>query len=87
MCFFAIAHCFCSRQSLAFYSRRSSSGIATRSNAQRRPSDEELAVKVALEALGMKLLVSEADHPMLCESTRRQRGELAITMLIRFVIH
>uniref|UniRef100_F1KPY7 Zinc finger SWIM domain-containing protein n=1 Tax=Ascaris suum TaxID=6253 RepID=F1KPY7_ASCSU len=64
--------------------RRSSSGIATRSNAQRRPSDEELAVKVALEALGMKLLVSEADHPMLCESTRRQRGELAITMLIRY---
>ncbi|KHN87654.1 Zinc finger SWIM domain-containing protein 8 [Toxocara canis] len=64
--------------------RRSSSGIATRSSAQRRPSDEELAVKVALEALGMKLMVSEADYPMLCESTRRQRGELANTMLMRY---
>ncbi|VDK21925.1 unnamed protein product, partial [Anisakis simplex] len=68
----------------SYQGRRSSSGITTRSSAQRRPSDEELAVKVALEALGMKLMVSEADNPMLCESTRRQRGELAITMLMRY---
>lgn len=58
----------------------------TKSGVQRRPSDEELAVKVALEALGMKLVVSEADYPMLCESTRLQRGDLALTMLLRSVL-
>lgn len=55
----------------------------TKSGVQRRPCDEELAIKVALEALGMKLVVSEADYSMLCESTRLQRGDLALTMLLR----
>ncbi|KAL3982274.1 hypothetical protein ACH3XW_46540 [Acanthocheilonema viteae] len=64
--------------------RRTSSGIVTKSGVQRRPCDEELAIKVALEALGMKLVVSEADYPMLCESTRLQRGDLALTMLLRY---
>ncbi|MFH4973870.1 hypothetical protein AB6A40_000579 [Gnathostoma spinigerum] len=64
--------------------RRSSSGISTRADVIRRSSDEMFAVRVALEALGMKLVVSEAEYPMLCESTRRQRGELALTMLLRY---
>lgn len=57
----------------------------TKNGVQRRPCDEELAIKVALEALGMKLAVSEADHSMLCESTRLQRGDLALTMLLRWI--
>lgn len=32
----------------------------------------------------MKANVSEAEHPLLCESTRRQRGELAIAMLVQY---
>ncbi|KAM3726124.1 Zinc finger SWIM domain-containing protein [Dirofilaria immitis] len=64
--------------------RRTTSGIVTKAGVQRRPCDEELAIKVALEALGMKLVVSEADYPMLCESTRLQRGDLALTMLLRY---
>ena len=32
----------------------------------------------------MKANVSEAEHPLLCESTRRQRGELAIAMLVHY---
>uniref|UniRef100_A0A915PV92 SWIM-type domain-containing protein n=1 Tax=Setaria digitata TaxID=48799 RepID=A0A915PV92_9BILA len=64
--------------------RRTTTGIVTKSGVQRRPCDEELAIKVALEALGMKLVVSEADYPMLCESTRLQRGDLALTMLLRY---
>lgn len=34
--------------------------------------------------LGLKANVSEAEHPLLCESTRRQRGELAIAMLVHY---
>ncbi|KAH3872210.1 hypothetical protein DPMN_035425 [Dreissena polymorpha] len=33
---------------------------------------------------GMKANVSEADHPLLCESTRKQRGELAMAMLLNY---
>lgn len=31
--------------------------------------------------MGLKANVSEAEHPLLCEGTRRQRGELALTLL------
>jgi len=34
--------------------------------------------------IGMKANVSEADHPLLCESTRKQRGELAVSMLTHY---
>lgn len=50
--------------------------------ANRLPSDEQLAFEAAVAALGLKANVSEADHPLLCEGTRRQRGELAITLLV-----
>lgn len=33
---------------------------------------------------GLKANVSEAEHPLLCESTRRQRGELAMSMLVQY---
>ena len=28
--------------------------------------------------------MSEADHPLLCEGTRRQRGDLALTLLVTY---
>lgn len=45
-------------------------------------TDESLGFEAAVAALGLKANVSEADHPLLCEGTRRQRGELAITLLV-----
>lgn len=48
----------------------------------RLPVDEPLGFEAAVAALGLKANVSEADHPLLCEGTRRQRGELAITLLV-----
>ena len=50
----------------------------------RLPGDEKLGFEGAVAALGMKANVSEAEHPLLCESTRRQRGELAIAMLVQY---
>lgn len=47
----------------------------------RTPSDEVLGFEAAVAALGLKANVSEAEHPLLCEGTRRQRGELALTLL------
>lgn len=47
----------------------------------RVPSDETLGFEAAVAALGLKANVSEAEHPLLCEGTRRQRGELALTLL------
>ncbi|KAK3090543.1 hypothetical protein FSP39_012583 [Pinctada imbricata] len=50
----------------------------------RTPADEKLGFDGAVAALGLKANVSEAEHPLLCESTRRQRGELAIAMLVHY---
>uniref|UniRef100_A0A1I8MWL1 SWIM-type domain-containing protein n=1 Tax=Musca domestica TaxID=7370 RepID=A0A1I8MWL1_MUSDO len=44
-------------------------------------TDENLGFEAAVAALGLKANVSEAEHPLLCEGTRRQRGELALTLL------
>lgn len=48
----------------------------------RQISDEILAFEAAVAALGLKANVSEADHPLLCEGTRRQRGDLATVLLV-----
>ncbi|XP_064602732.1 zinc finger SWIM domain-containing protein 8-like isoform X2 [Liolophura sinensis] len=50
----------------------------------RLPSDEKLGFEAAVAALGLKANVSEADHPLLCEGTRRQKGDLAIAMLVHY---
>lgn len=47
----------------------------------RFPTDENLGFESAVAALGLKANVSEAEHPLLCEGTRRQRGDLALTLL------
>lgn len=47
----------------------------------RFPTDENLGFEAAVAALGLKANVSEAEHPLLCEGTRRQRGDLALTLL------
>ncbi|ODM95377.1 Zinc finger SWIM domain-containing protein 8 [Orchesella cincta] len=48
------------------------------------PNDEALGFEAAVSALGLKANVSEADHPLLCEGTRRQRGDLALAMLLHY---
>nr|KAG5692676.1 hypothetical protein BaRGS_028476 [Batillaria attramentaria] len=47
-------------------------------------ADEKLGFEAAVTALGLKANISEAEHPLLCESIRRQRGELAIAMLVQY---
>ncbi|KAF2356741.1 Zinc finger SWIM-type [Trinorchestia longiramus] len=49
-----------------------------------RMSDETAGFEAAVAALAMKANVSEADHPLLCEGTRKQRGELALTLLTHY---
>jgi len=46
----------------------------------RLPTDEALGFEAAVAALGLKANVSEADHPLLCEGTRRQRLVMAELM-------
>ncbi|KAL4239909.1 Zinc finger SWIM domain-containing protein 8 [Mactra antiquata] len=50
----------------------------------RTAGDEKLGFDGCVASLGMKANVSEADHPLLCESTRKQRGELALSMLLHY---
>ncbi|XP_078578412.1 zinc finger SWIM domain-containing protein 8-like isoform X2 [Branchiostoma floridae x Branchiostoma japonicum] len=50
----------------------------------RQPNDELLGFEAAVTALGLKANVSEAEHALLCEGTRRQRGELALAMLLHY---
>ncbi len=37
-----------------------------------------------MAAIGLKANVSEAEHPLLCEGTRRQRGDLALMLLMYY---
>ncbi len=37
-----------------------------------------------MAAIGLKANVSEAEHPLLCEGTRRQRGDLALLLLVHY---
>jgi hypothetical protein len=46
--------------------------------------DEELAFECALAAIGMKAHLSESQHALLCEGIRRQKGELALTLLVTY---
>uniref|UniRef100_H3A312 Zinc finger SWIM-type containing 8 n=1 Tax=Latimeria chalumnae TaxID=7897 RepID=H3A312_LATCH len=48
------------------------------------PGDEELGFVAAVAALGMKTTVSEAEHPLLCEGTRREKGDLALALMITY---
>ncbi|KAG8224311.1 hypothetical protein J437_LFUL007252 [Ladona fulva] len=50
----------------------------------RLPTDEALGFEAAVAALGLKANISEADHPLLCEGTRRQRGDLAVCLLVHY---
>lgn len=34
--------------------------------------------------IGMKTTVSEAEHPLLCEGTRRVKGDLALALMITY---
>lgn len=47
----------------------------------KHPSDANLGFQAALSALGAKISVSETDHPLLCEGIRRQKGELALSLI------
>ena len=51
------------------------------SPALRLPTDEALGFEAAVAALGLKANVSEADHPLLCEGTRRQRLPFDISFI------
>ncbi|KAJ8022267.1 Zinc finger SWIM domain-containing protein 8 [Holothuria leucospilota] len=50
-------------------------------------SDMKLGFDAAVAALAMKTNISEADNPLLCEGIRRQRGELALAMLVHYKDH
>ena len=50
----------------------------------KQTSDERLGFEACVAALGMKANVSEAEHPLLCEGTRRQRGDLVVAMIVHY---
>lgn len=49
--------------------------------------DEQLGFEACVAAIGLKANVSEAEHPLLCEGTRRQRGDLALSLLVHYKDH
>lgn len=48
------------------------------------PQDASLGFQAALNALSVRSYISETDHPLLCEGIRRQRGELALSLLTHY---
>ena len=78
---------FLTAQSSSGSSSAASSRPPSRSvqvNAARLPSDEQLGFEAAVTALGLKANISEAQHPLICEGTRRQKGDLAIALLVQY---
>lgn len=53
-------------------SRPGTAKSAVGGQSYRQPQDEALGFDAAVAAIGMKANVCEADHPLLCEATRRQ---------------
>lgn len=49
-----------------------------------KPTDEILGLEASIAALGMKANVSEAEHPLLCEGTRKQRGDFIVELLVHY---
>ncbi|XP_077350528.1 zinc finger SWIM domain-containing protein 8 isoform X2 [Festucalex cinctus] len=60
------------------------SGPPSRKHNNEMLGDEELGFGAAVSALGMKTTVSEAEHPLLCEGTRRVKGDLALVLMITY---
>lgn len=46
--------------------------------------DRELAFRCALAALGLKAHLSESQYSLLCEGIRRQKGDLALILLVTY---
>jgi hypothetical protein len=46
--------------------------------------DEQMGFEAAVCALGYKPSVSESDYPIYCEGIRRQKGDLALSLLLTF---
>lgn len=64
--------------------QQQSSRESSRHSLHRLAGDELLGFDAAVAAIGLKANVSEADHPLLCEGTRRQRGDLALNLLVTY---
>lgn len=48
------------------------------------PTDELLGFEAAITALGLKTNLNETQYPILCEGLRRQKGDLALTLLLTY---
>ena len=70
--------------SFIFESLVLTSGSKNNFTSSRVSGDEILGFEAAVAAIGLKANVSEADHPLLCEGTRRQRGDLALMLLVNY---
>lgn len=55
--------------------------ILTNSTSQ---EDKDLGFEAALNMLSLKTNISESLYPLLCEGIRRQKGDLALTLLMTF---
>ncbi|RNA04312.1 zinc finger SWIM domain-containing 8 [Brachionus plicatilis] len=55
--------------------------ILTNSESQQ---DKDLGLEAALNMLSLKTNISESMYPLLCEGIRRQKGDLALTLLITY---
>uniref|UniRef100_A0A914HXD6 SWIM-type domain-containing protein n=1 Tax=Globodera rostochiensis TaxID=31243 RepID=A0A914HXD6_GLORO len=49
----------------------------------RTQADEDLGMDFALRVLKREMFISELDYPLLCESTRRQRKGMQMSLLLR----
>ena len=47
-------------------------------------NDQQLGFDASISVVGMKANISEAQHALLCEGVRRQKGDLALTLLLAY---
>ena len=47
-------------------------------------TDQQLGFDASIAVIGMKANISESQHALLCEGVRRQKGDLALTLLLTY---
>lgn len=47
-------------------------------------TDQQLGFDASIAVVGMKANISESQHALLCEGVRRQKGDLALTLLLTY---
>ncbi len=69
---------------LSFINLNQSGGDQVKVTEESNVTDQQLGFDASIAVIGMKANISESQHALLCEGVRRQKGDLALTLLLTY---